>query len=248
MVNYRRLKNKLRAPLESIKEISEPIIHLTPRILHNTLGGLLSPAQISLFHSSERAPLSILAHSIVVSAARMNDTTCVYLDSGNNYSPSLVRSLCTSSIETSNISQRIIVGQVLGLDDVVDKITMLKEMENVPLIVLDSLTGTLNLTDNPGTKRRQRTLFGALDSIRHLINTLDTHIMITDHSSQNWSSGIPQPIGGNVLSHAVDNVILVDRLRTGDDLFRILIERSTLSSPQSAVVIRIGARGIRSIR
>lgn len=238
----------MRVPLESIKDVSEPNIHLSPRILHNSLGGIFLPTQISLFHGSERAPLSILAHSIAVSAAKVNEAICVFLDSGSNYSPSLIRSLCTSSIESSDVLRRIIVGQVLGLDDVVDKASLLQDMGDVSLVVLDSLTGVLNLTGAPGTRGRQRTLFGALDSIRHLINRLETHVIITDHSSRNWSSGVQQPIGGNVLSHAVDNIVLVDRLKSGDDVFRILIERASISSPPPGVILRIGAKGIRSIR
>lgn len=238
----------MRVPLESIEQTTDSNIRFSPRVLNNALGGLFLPTQISLFHGSERAPLSILAHSAAVSAAKISDAVCVFLDSGSNYSPPLIRSLCTSSTECSSILKRVIVGQVLGLDDVVDRVGMLQDIGNVILVVLDSLTGVLNLTGSPGTKGRQRTLFGALDSIRRLINNLVTHVMITDHSTQNWTSREHQPIGGNVLSHAVDNVVHVDRLSTGDDVFRILIERASISPLPPGVVLHIGAKGIRSIR
>ena len=243
-----RLKNKLRLPLESIEESSESKIHLSLGILNHSLGKILLPAQISLFHGPERAPLSILAHSFAISAVRGNDSICVFLDSGSNYSSMLARTFCSSSTESSDFLKRIIIGQVLGLDDLVDKIEQLQNMDQVSLVILDSLTGTLNLTGAPGEKGRQRTLFGALDSMRHLINCLDTHVMITDHSARNWGSGIQQPIGGNVLSHAVDSVILVDRLRPHDDVFRILIERTSISSPPPGVILRINTKGIHSIR
>ncbi len=243
-----RLKNRLRLPLESIEELSESKIHLSPGIIHYSLNRILLPTQISLFHGPERAPLSILAHSFAVSAVKGNDTICVFLDSGSNYSSNLARSFCSSSAESLDVLQRIIVGRVLGLDDLVDKIEQLKNMGKVSLVVLDSLTGSLNLTGAPGTCGRQRNLFEALDSMRHLINSLDAHVMITDHSSRNWNSGIQQPIGGNVVSHAVDSVILVDRLRPDDDIFRVLIERTSTSSPLPGVILRIGAKGIRSIR
>lgn len=238
----------MRVPLESIEDISKSKIQLSPRILNNTLGGLFLPTQVSLFHSPERAPLTVLAHSVAVSAAKLDESICVFLDSGTNYSPTLVRSLCNSSKESSDILKRIIIGPVLSLDDIVEKVTLLEDMGTVSFVVLDSLTGALNLTGAPGTRGRQRALFGALDSIRHLINNLDTHVMITDHSSRNWISGDHQPIGGNVLSHAVDSVVLVDRLRTGDDIFRIHIERTSITPSPSGVILRISAKGIRSIR
>lgn len=238
----------MRIPLESIEEQSQSLIRLSPRVLKDSIGDILLPQQISLFHGPERAPLSIIAHSIAVSAARTNDHICVFLDSGSNYSPHLVRSLCDSTTESKIILERIVIGQVLGIDDVVEKFEMLKQMGKISIVILDSLTGALNLTGPPGTRGRQRSLFAALDSIRRVNNSLDAHFMITDHSSRNWISGEPTPIGGNVVSHAVDSVVLVDRLRSGDDLVRILIERSTTPSPPPGVIIRAGSKGIRSIR
>ena len=238
----------MKRSLESIDAITEPQIRLRPRILNNTIGELFIPQQISLFHGSERAPLSILAHAVIVSAAKMKTASCVFLDSGTNYSTTLVKSLCHSKDESSQVLAKIVVAQVLGLADVVEKVEMLQNLGEVSLVVLDNLIGALNLTGAPGTKGRQRNLFGALDSIRRVINELDTHVMITDHSSRNWTSGQPIPIGGNVLSHAMDSVVQVDRLRKGDDVVRILVERCTLPSTPPGVIVKIGAKGIRSIR
>ncbi len=237
----------MRLPLESIDTITEPQIRLRPRILNNTIGELFVPQQISLFHGSERAPLSILAHTVIVSAAKMRTASCVFLDSGTNYSTPLVKSLCQSNAESSQVLEKIVVAQVLGLADVVEKIEMIHNFGEVSIVVLDNLTGALNLTGAPGTKGRQRNLFGALDKIRRVINELDTHVMITDHSSRNWTSEQPIPIGGNVLSHAVDSVVQVDRLRQGDDVVRILVERCALPSTPPGVIVKIGAKGIRSI-
>ena len=170
------------------------------------------------------------------------------MDSGTNYNSELVKSLCASPDESKKVLEKISVGSVLGLDDVVEKIEMLRDFGEVSLVVLDSLTGALNLTGAPGSRDRQRNLFGALDSIRRVANDIDTHVMITDHSSRNWTTGQPAPIGGNVLSHAVDSVVLVDRLRQGADVVRILVERCTLPSPPSGVMVKVGAKGIRSIR
>ncbi len=237
----------MRLPLESIDTITEPQIRLRPRILNNTIGGLFVPQQISLFHGPERAPLSFLAHTVIVSAAKMKSASCVFLDSGTNFSTPLVKSLCHSKDESSQVLEKIVIAPVLGLADIVEKVEMLQDLGEVSIVVLDNLTGALNLTGAPGTKGRQRNLFGALDSIRRVINGLDTHVMITDHSSRNWTSGQPIPIGGNVLSHAVDSVVQVDRLRQGEDVVRLLVERCVLPSIPPGVIVKIGTKGIRSI-
>ncbi|MGY5859243.1 MAG: hypothetical protein RTU63_07730 [Candidatus Thorarchaeota archaeon] len=238
----------MKLPLESIDVATEPQIRLRPRILNDTIGDLFLPQQISLFHGSERAPLSILAHSAIVSAARMGTGSCFFLDSGTNYSSTLVKTLCHSTEESVKVLEKTAVGPVLGLTDVIEKIEMLRDYGEVSLVVIDSLTGALNLTGDPGSRGRQRNLFTALDSIRRVINDIDTHVMITDHSSRNWTSGQSTPIGGNVLAHAVDSVVLVDRLRKGEDVVRILVERCTLHSPPPGVIVKIGTKGIRSIR
>ena len=238
----------MRLPLESIEVATKPQIRLRPRVLHDTIGDLFLPQQISLFHGPERAPLSTLAHSAITSAARMDIGHCFYLDSGTNYSSALVKTLSQSKEESKKVLEKIAVGTVLGLDDVVEKIKMLQDFGNVSLIVLDSLTGALNLTGDPGSRSRQRNLFTTLDSIRRAINDLNTHIMITDHSSRNWSSGQSTPIGGNVLAHAVDSVVLVDRIRKDAEVVRILVERCTLPASPPGVIVKIGSNGIHSIR
>jgi hypothetical protein len=238
----------LRAPLKFLEETTESAIRIHPRLLNDTIGKIFIPQQISLFHSKERAPLTILAHTLAVSAARIENSSCIFLDTGANYSPSLIRSLCESKHESNELLKRIRVGPILSLDDVVEKIELLEQMGKISLVILDSITGALNLTGSPGSRGRQRMLFGSLDSIRRIINRLDTHLMITDYSSRNWVSGAPIPIGGNVLSHAVDSVVLVDRLRQGESLVRILIERSTVSSHTPGVIVKVGSRVIRSMR
>ncbi len=238
----------MRAPLESLEATTEPLFRIHPRILNDSIGKLFLPQQISLFHGRERAPLSILAHAMGVSAARIENASCAFLDSGTNYIPALVRTLCDSKKESTELLKRIVVGQVFGLDDVIEKVQLLHDMGNISLIVLDSITGALNLSGAPGCIGRQRTLFGTLDVIRRANNDLNSHVMITDHSSQNWISGAPTPIGGNVLSHAVDSVVLVDRLRQGEELVRILIERSPSPSAAPGVIVMAGPKGIRSIR
>ena len=95
----------------------------------------------------------------------MENGSCFYLDSGTNYSSSLVKTLCHTQEESVKVLEKIAVGTVLGLDDVVEKIKMLRDYGEVSLVVLDSLTGALNLTGDPGSKGRQRNLFTALDSI-----------------------------------------------------------------------------------
>ncbi len=172
----------------------------------------------------------------------------MFLDSGTNYSPALVRSICPSTENTSGILERIIVGQVMGLADIKEAISMLSGLGIISVIVLDSLTGALNLSGSPGTKGRQRELFHTLEAIRKAFNEYNTHTLITDYSSRNWTSGESSPIGGNVLSHAVDSVLRIDRLRTNENLIRILTERCTASTNPPSIIVRADSKGLRSMK
>jgi hypothetical protein len=136
----------------------------------------------------------------------------------------------------------------MGLSDVVGMIDNIDPLLDVPIIILDSLTGALNLTGAPGTKGRQRELFSALETLRKAANKLDSHVLITDHSSKNWSTGEWTPAGGNVLAHAVDNVVRVDRLRSGDNLIRIQVERWIAQEKPPGIIVRADSRGIRLLR
>ncbi|MFW9833275.1 MAG: hypothetical protein ACFFEK_04720 [Candidatus Thorarchaeota archaeon] len=239
----------MRAPLETLDIPTEPMIQLTPRVLDQAFRSIILPRQISLLHGSERAPLSIIAHGVIVSAARsLPDAKCVFLDSGTNYSPTLVRSICSSTDDATEVLKRIVISQVMGLSDVEYMMEMLSGLEEVSVIILDSLTGTLNLTGTPGTKGRQRELFHTLEIIRRVVNKYNAHALITDYSSRNWSSGEPTPIGGNVLSHAVDSVVQIDRLRTSQSLIRILTERCTASKNPPSIIVRADSKGIRSMK
>ena len=236
-------------PLEALDIPTESVIRFTPRVLEQSLGSIALPRQISLLHCSERAPLSIIAHSVAVSATRSVPTAkCVFLDSGSNYSPSLARAICPTGDDTREVLNRIVVGQVMALSDIEDMMSQLSGLGEISVIILDSLTGALNLTGAPGTKGRQRELFHTLETMRTAVNKHNTHALITDHSSRNWVSGESTPIGGNVLSHAVDSVVHVDRLRSNQNLIRILIERCTTSKIPPSIIVRADSKGIRSMK
>lgn len=239
----------MRVPLEALDFPTEPLIRFTPRVLEQSFGSIVLPRQISLLHSSERAPLSIVAHGVAVSAARsLKNAKCVFLDSGTNYSPILARSICPPNEKVSEVLDRIIVGQVMGLTDIEEMMGRLSELSNISVVIIDSLTGSLNLTGAPGTKGRQRELFHTLERIRLAVNKYNTHALITDHSSRNWISGEPTPIGGNVLSHAVDSVVRIDRLRTNANLIRILTERCAAPKNPPSIIVRADSKGIRSMK
>lgn len=204
---------------------------------------------MSLLHGPERAPLTYLAHAIAIAgASRNNQSHSVFIDSGNNYSPALSRTLCGKNEECSKILARIIVGSVLSLSDLEQLVEGVRSIEEVSIIVLDSLTGVLNLSGAPGTAGRQRELFHTLEVLREVVVDLGVHILLTDHSSRNWNSGRPTPIGGNVLAHAVDSVVRVDRLDVGKNLIRVLIERSTITFDSKAVILKTTKEGLKKIK
>lgn len=136
----------------------------------------------------------------------------------------------------------------MGLSDIVEMMSNLSCLQDVSIIILDSLTGALNLTGAPGTKGRQRELYSTLETLRKAVNQFDAHVLITDYSSKNWTSGEYTPIGGNVLSHAVDSIVRVDRLRAGENLIRILTERCPAPNNPPGIIVRADSRGIRSMK
>ncbi|MGY5861542.1 MAG: hypothetical protein RTU09_04145 [Candidatus Thorarchaeota archaeon] len=233
-------------PLDSVDVPNESVIRLVPRQLDAVFGSVLIPGQISLLHGPERAPLTMLAHAVAVAAVKSGGKS-IFLDSSNNYSPRIARALCKSSAFPERVLKRITVGQVMSLRDLEDFAKQVADLTDVTVVVLDSLTGVLNLTGAPGSKGRQRKLFAALDVLRNFVNTNHVHLLMTDHSTKKRSTGKPSPIGGNIVIHGVDSLVRVDRLDVMANAVRLLVERSPVSPPPGGVVVRISANGIKSI-
>ncbi|MFX1260656.1 MAG: hypothetical protein ACFFAZ_01080 [Promethearchaeota archaeon] len=238
----------LRMPLDSLDFETQSTISLTPRQLDDLLGGILVPEQLSLLHGPERSPLTLLAHAIAIAAAELDTGHAVYIDSGSNYSPTLARVMCISKNKVSKILSRVVVGRVLSLSDLEKLGKTIPDLGCVSVIVLDSLTGVLNLSGAPGSAGRQRELFHCLEVLRELVNDIGAHLLMTDHSSRSWSLGRPTPIGGNVLAHAVDSVVRVDRLDVGKNLIRVLVERSTAVSEPQALILMEAKDGLQAFR
>jgi hypothetical protein len=156
--------------------------------------------------------------------------------------------MCNSKKEASSILNRIVVGNVFSLSDLEELSKSILDLGDISIIILDSLTGVLNLSGAPGSAGRQRELFHSLEVLRELVNTIGVHLLMTDHSSKDWRSGRPRPIGGNVLAHAVDSVVRVDRLDVGKNLVRVLIERSAVGPESDAVILVEGRSGLRPFR
>jgi len=178
----------VRLPLDEIDSSSASAVRLREAHLDSVLGGVLLRGQISLLHSPERAPLSFASHLVVVeSAITSRDSVSVFIDSGSNYSPQLARSLCNDATAVSDVLSRLVVANVLGLSDLQEVASRLASLGNVGIVVLDSLTGALNLTGAPGTVGRQRALFQVLEVLRSIVNSMNIHLLMTDHSSRNWT-------------------------------------------------------------
>lgn len=241
------MSNLERLPLDELNHAPSQKLKMRSSQLSMLLGGQIMQGQISLLHGPDRAPLSFLSHFVAIDSLRSSKVgVAVFIDSGSNYSPVLARRFCGAYYAT-RLLNRLVVAKVLSLNDLDEIAENVESLERVNLVVLDSLTGVLNLSGSPGTKSRQRSLFRALETLRSLVNELDIHLLMTDHSSRNWTSGRPTPIGGNVLAHAVDSVLRIDRLDAGKDMVRILVERSPVVPITESLILRIGHTGIRGI-
>jgi len=228
-------------PLDAIKVTRSSVVKLRPKPLENLLGPLLVGGQMSVVHGPERAPMTALAHVALVGAVRTG-RKALYLDSGKNFSPQLARTLSRDLGEGA--LGDISVGRVMSLSDL-NKAA--QSPDAFSLVVLDSLTGALNLSGAPGSKGRQRELFSTLDMLRLMVNQHESHLLMTDHSTREWSSGVEKPIGGNVLAHAIDTVVRVDNQDGVRDAVRVLVERSAAARSPEAVIIRLSERGARPL-
>lgn len=230
-------------PLEEMTFTEESLVSLKPLPLDNTLGRVILPNQISLIHSSERKPLTIIAHTLAVGGV-LNGGQSVFIDSGNNFSPTLIRALLG---KYENLLKNVIVGQVLELTDLQDLAQGVACMRDVRVVVVDSLTGVLNLSGSVGSKNRQRALHHTLEVLRILVNDNNLHVALTDHSSRDWESGTTKPVGGNVVAHGVDTTVHIASMDIAQDGLRIQVERSPIHPLPDPVVVKLGLKGARTL-
>jgi len=231
--------------LDEIDSVGEQMFRVKPRILDNVIGPIFLPGHISVFHSPERFPLTAIAHAVVVGGAQTGRTS-VYLDSWSNFRPQLAKRICGA--ESSEILKRVTVGSVLNLRNLQELAEQLKSVEKPAVVILDSLTGVLNMSHPPGSKLRQRELFASLETLREIVLSLNIHMMITDHSTRDWRTGEARPVGGNVIEHAVDSVVSVVSLTEVHEGVKVHVERSPIAPNLGGVIVRIGHRGIRSLK
>lgn len=218
---------------------------LLPRVLDEVLGRVLLPSQITAVHGSERFQLTAVGHAIVVAAARAGKDA-VYLDSGSNFSPRYMRALC--SVDTVGTLKKVMVRPVLNSEDLESAFRDISAMPSVCLVVVDNLTGVMNMSSAPASKERQRQLYSTLETIRAATVSNRLHVVILDHSTTDWRTGEKRPIGGNVIEHAVDTVVSMGMISTMDHCVRVQVERTPVAPNPGGVVIMVDHTGIRSIK
>jgi hypothetical protein len=231
-------------PLDAIDVKTETLVKLQPRQLDLVLGQVILSGQVSLVHGPEKAPLTLVAHAVTAGAVS-GTGRCLFLDSGGRYNPKLMRAMLGDS--ALDLVGRIIIGPVFGLADLREAIKNVKPSDGVLVIVVDSLTGVLNLTGDAGSKERQRDLFGTLEELRGVVNELGLHVLLTDHSSGDWQTGERRPVGGNVLAHSIDTSVYCSWIRKVEDGILLTVERSPVFPPPASVAVKLGVRGPRSL-
>ncbi|MBD3406885.1 MAG: hypothetical protein GF411_12280 [Candidatus Lokiarchaeota archaeon] len=228
-----------------VDDIENPIIRLYPEVLHRSVGRLLLPGQISLLYGETKAPLTRLAHFITCSIAEKHQV--LFLDSSNNYNASLVKRYLERFQNRRDVLENILVGKVLSLSDLVNLTEQVDEIQNLRCIVLDSLSGVLNLSGSPGAIERQRFLFKTLHVMRKLVNLTDIHFVSTSYSTQDWDTGERRPIGGNVLAHNLDSILRVNIIDEKKKILQIEIERSSMPTNHDIFALKSSISGFRTI-
>ncbi len=231
--------------MDEIKISEHQLFRLFPRVLDEVLGRVLLPSQITAVHGRERFQLTAVAHAVAVAATRAGKDV-VYLDSSSNFSPRYVRALC--SVDTVGILKKIMVRSVLNSDDLKSAFRDISTMPSVCLVIIDNLTGVMNMSSAPGSKERQRQLYSTLETIRAATVSNRLQVVILDHSTTDWRTGEKRPIGGNVIEHAVDTVVSMGTIGTMAHCARVQVERTPVTPNPGGVVIMVDHTGIRSIK
>ncbi len=227
-------------PLDNMTTDDKPLVRLKPKPLDNTLGQVILPNQISVLHSPEKKSLTTIAHTVAMGGL-LDGGQSVFIDSGNNFSSQLMRGLLGKD---EALLKNVIVVPVLELSDLQELTHGIATMRDVRVVVIDSLTGVLNLTGKPGSKGRQRGLFHTLEVLRALVNDNNLHVTMTDHSSP----VALRPVGGNVLAHGVDTTVHVISIDSATDALKVQVERSPVHPLPTPVIVKLGHRGARTLR
>lgn len=226
--------------LSEIEMDNERLVELGLSQLDLIVGPVFTSSQISVFHGPERGLLTEMAHIIALGGVSGNNKS-LYLDSGSTFSPSLLRRF-GEAIQGERPLASIQVGKVFSLADLEAAIEHAGH-HDMRVVVVDSLTGVMNLSGKPMTKKIQRTLYRSLENLRKMVNRHELHLMMTAYSSK----GAKKPLGGNVLSHAIDSAVRIEKLDVGDSTVRILVQFSPAIGSEKAVVIHLSTYGLKSI-
>ncbi|MGM0686255.1 MAG: hypothetical protein ACQET3_04755 [Promethearchaeati archaeon] len=216
------------------------LVELKPEQLDSTVGPVFVDRQISIFHGPERGLLTEMAHIAALGGVVANNRS-LYLDSGSGFSPNLMRKF-GETMEADRPLEHIQIGNVFSLTDLEAAVEH-AGTHGFRVVIVDSLTGVMNLSGKPMTKKTQRKLYSSLEKLRAQVNNHGLHLMMTAYSSK----GARKPVGGNVLAHAVDSVIRIEKLDVSDSAIRILVQLSPLIKNERAVVVYLSPCGLESI-
>lgn len=236
-----------RVSLDAVDDGVSPTIRITPRVLNQFLGHVILPDEISIVHGPDRSPITLLAHWLAV-AGTLRGRPVAYIDSGNSFSPHVIRTMVGDDKKAERVLRLIGVGRPFSLVELERLIRRAIDVDKLSLVIVDSLAGVLNLSGAPGTASRQRQLFRTMEYIRKILSDSGAHILMTDYSSFNWSSQGGSPVGGMVLAHAVDSIVHLVRLPETKEIVRLMIEKSSTPAPQSGIVLRINRRGVSTVK
>jgi len=219
---------------------SERLVKLRPERLDAIIGPVFANNQISIFHGPERGLLTEMTHIIALGGVYANNKS-LYLDAGAGFSPDLLRRF-GETIEAEQALAKIQVGKILSLADL-EAAVEYGGTHGFHVVVVDSLTSAMNLSGKPMTKKIQRRLYSSLEKLRGQVNKHGLHLMMTAYSSK----GAKKAIGGNVLAHAIDSSIRIEKLDVADYAVRILLQFSPTSNSEQAVVVHLSACGLESM-
>ncbi len=175
----------------------------------------------------------------------------IFIDTEGTFKPQRIVQMLkhqkASQSSTKDVLDNIMVFSVSNYKDqikVVQSIFQMPNLENVGLIVIDSLTNLFRaqLSSKSQIIRRQQLINLQLSKLRSLAQRNKIAVLVTNQVGMDYQAQRNIPVGGNILAHGVTHRLQIERMDGGNKrLFKIV---SSPFIPEGVIELRLTEQGL----
>jgi len=220
------------------------------------IGGGFESGTITEIYGRTASGKTQLSHTLIVQALKENkDTKGIYIDSESTFRAERIKDICEANeLEYDDIMNRIYIArsynsshQILLVDEL-EKI--LQKDNSYNILVIDSLTSHFraDFSGRGELASRQQLLNKHLHQLLKIADIYNLVVIVTNQvqSDPGQFYGNPEkPIGGNILSHAVTNIIYIRPAKAGTWSAK-LVDSPNL--PSKEAIYLITKNGIENVK